>query len=122
MISYHFNKEMQILEVNYIGNVTFEDLMEYGEMMRNNKSFPRELKIITDASSASYQLEPEDIAKLLKALREQVKPFNTVKNAVLHQKPKETAMSFLVENDGPIPNYKHNVFSTREAALAWLFN
>lgn len=120
MIEYKFNQKIQVLEVSYKGEITLSDLITYGENIKNDKSLPRDIKILTDATSANYQISPTDVEEMLKLLKEQVKPYKSVKSAVFHNKPHETAISYLVDNGKSIPNYKHKAFSSREAALYWL--
>jgi hypothetical protein len=120
MIEYYLNSETQILEVTYKDDICIKDLLEYGEMIKKNRTYPRNLKILTDATFAKYILEPTDVNLMLKALKEQIQPYESVKSAVFHNKPRETAISHLVNLWGPIPNYQHKVFSTKEAALLWL--
>jgi len=89
-------------------------------MIRKDNTLPRNLKILTDATSASYNLSRSEISEMLNILINQIKPYQSVKTALIHEKPVETALSLLVDNDKPITGYEHKVFSTREAALKWL--
>jgi hypothetical protein len=120
VIKIFFNNEFLILEVEFIGEIHFTDLFEYGEMIRQDKDLPRDLKILTDATHAIYKLSPEEIALMLYDLKKQIKPYHSVKTAVIQDKPFETAISMLVDVDLNIPDYMHKVFSTREAAMDWL--
>lgn len=120
MIKYELNKELKILEVHYIGDIDLKELIEYGEMIRSDNSLPRDLRILTNASAAIYHLSRTDITEMMTVLKDQIKPYQTIKTAVIQEKPVETAISMLVDTGAPIPNYEHKVFSTREAALMWL--
>ena len=120
MITFDYNNDLQILEVQYIGEIHLKDMMDYGEMIRNSEVLPRNLKILTDATKAEYKFTVAELKIVLQAMEEQIKPYNSVKTAVIQQKPRETAISFLVDGNEPIQNYQHKVFSTRKAALHWL--
>jgi hypothetical protein len=122
MITHQFNAELQILEVFYKGNIYINDLLEYGEMIRTNDSLPRDLKILTNATDASYHLTMQEISFMMDVLKMQIVPYNSVKTAVIQEKPIETAISMLVDIGSPIPGYKHKVFSTRHGALDWLLH
>jgi hypothetical protein len=122
MINYEFNIDLQILEVYYLGDINLSDLMDYGEMVRQNNSLPRDLKILTDATTAIYKFTPAEVTILFDALVEQIKSYSTVRTAVIQHKPLETALSFLVDSQEPIESYEHKVFSTRRAALDWLLS
>jgi len=120
VIKTFYNKDLIILEVDFIGEIYFTDLYEYGEKIREDMELPRDLKILTNATQAIYKLSPEEITLMLNDLKEQIKPYHSVKTAVVQDKPFETAISMLVEVDLSIPDYMHKVFSTRKAAMEWL--
>ncbi len=120
MIEYEFNEELKILEVAFIGAIDLKELIRYGEMIRNDSSLPRDLRILTNATTAIYHLSADDVTEMMVVLKDQIKPYRFVKTAVLQEKPVETAISMLVDTREPIHNYEHKVFSTRQAALKWL--
>ncbi len=120
MIKIFFNKEFFILEVNFIGEISFIDLYEYGEKIRQDNDLPRNLKILTDATQAIYKISPEEIVLMLEDLKIQIEPYHSVKTAVIQNKPIETAISMMVDINLSIPDYMHKVFSTRKAAIEWL--
>ena len=120
MIKFEFNTKLNILEVYYMGDIRLNEILEYGEMIRQNVTLPRFLRILTDATSANYQFTAFEINEIMFALNEQIKPYQSVKNAFIHTRPVETAFSILADNAEPIKGYQHKVFSTREVALDWL--
>ncbi len=120
MISYQFNHNLQIIEVEYTGDVDLNQLLEYGERVKNDGSLPRDLLILTDATKANYLFDIAENSVMLETLKDQLKPYNSVRVAVIHSKPMETAMSMLVDADHKIADYNHMVFTTRRAALQWL--
>ncbi|QQS52285.1 MAG: hypothetical protein IPM71_06000 [Bacteroidota bacterium] len=120
MISYQFNNNLQILEVEYSGEVDLNQLIEYGEKIKNDGSLPRNLLILTDATKANYRFEISDTSIILDTLKEQLSSYTSVRTAVIHQRPMETAFSMALEVDQEIPGYQHMVFATRTAALNWL--
>jgi len=122
MIKYNFNEELNVLEVFYTDDIYLQDLIEYGEMLQHSETLPRDLKILTDATNANYKLIPAEVKILTEAMKNQIRSYNSVKTAYFHQKPYETAMSYIVKNESFKNDYQHNVFSTREAALHWLLN
>ena len=68
MIEYKFNEELQILEVFYEGNINFNDLIDYRNSVFSDKSLPRDLRILTDATKSSYNLNPDEIHLLYREL------------------------------------------------------
>jgi hypothetical protein len=121
MIYSKFNDELQILEVFYEGEITLNDLAEYGNNVCLDTSLPRNLRILTDATKASYnKLDPGQIPAVIELTKENIKPFQRVKAAFIQSKPIETALSHLLELEFDSDKYHHSVFSTRKAALDWL--
>jgi hypothetical protein len=122
MINFNFNNELQVLEVFYEGKITLDDLTGYGNSISSNDSLPRNLKILADATKASYELTPGEIPRIVELTKEHIKPYKHVKAAFLQSKPLETALSHLLELEFTPGKYEHAVFSTRKAALAWLLS
>ena len=122
MVTYYFNESLQILEVIYEGNISFEDIINHGKYLSENNSFPKKLKILTDARNANYNISPTSIPEIQKALKQNLTKFELVMEAFLHSKPKETAYSILLdeEEEQKHNNYSRKVFNAREAALDWL--
>ena len=122
MIHYHFNKEIQVLEVRYEGDISEEDIIKHSLFVANNKNFPRILKIITDSTNAHYTFSPTIIKKLLIYVEESLRNYEFIKDAFIHSNPIETAYSHLLEIEQNHDNYSHRIFSTKKAAIHWLIN
>ena len=122
MIKHWFNKDMQTLEVTYLGIIRAEEILDFSSFISNNKNFPRKLKILTDAREASYGFGINTVNLLVDPLVRNLKNYHSVMDAFIHSKPKETAYSQLLEIDNRHSNYVHKVFSTKKAALSWLKN
>ncbi len=122
MIEYKFNEELQILEVFYEGTISISDLIDYGNSVFSDESLPRDLRILTDASKASYIILPEEIPQVIKLTLQHIKPYNKVKAAFIQSKPIETELSQLLELEFQSGKYEHSVFSSRQAALHWLLS
>lgn len=121
MITFQFNKTLDILEVTYSGKIEFSDLIEFGNKMYSDKTLPRKLKILTDVTKAEYVLKYSEFSGLVSALQRHVSAYDSVYAAFIQNKPKETAYSMILELEANIPNYHHAVFATAEAAIEWLF-
>ncbi len=120
MIYSEFNKEEGILEVNYKGNITLEDLLEHGTFITSDSSLPRDLKILTDARGANYQFGLDKMNTLIEALRNNLKYYNSIKNAFVYSSPVETAYSVYLGSNKKLEKYYHAVFSSVEEAKSWL--
>ncbi|MBI9069140.1 MAG: hypothetical protein JEZ09_17725 [Salinivirgaceae bacterium] len=120
MITFSYNELLEILEVIYKGKVTYEELYDFGIAFENNKSLPRNLKMLTDVTKANYDFPPEKIADIAKNMENITKNYQQIKAAFIQTKPTETAMSILLQNEHRRENYIHKIFYSREQALEWL--
>lgn len=120
MITFQFNKILNLLEVTYSGKIEFTDLVEFGNKVYSDQSLPRHLRILTDVTQAEYSLKSREFKQLVIELKKHVSAFESVKAAFIQNKPKETAYSMILELEAKIPDYHHAVFSTRESALIWI--
>ena len=53
-------------------------------------------------------------------LLKSIKKYKTIKEAIVVDSPNETAITILYEEYIDFKNYKHNIFSTKKAAINWL--
>lgn len=120
MIYSSFNQIKNQLDVVYSGSVTFEELIDYIDSVKNNRILPRRLKICTVAKNIDMIFEPEDLGKIVGAVTESIKNFEFTVSAFVVDKSKETAFSLLFKSMSEQENYRFNVFSSTKAAEQWL--
>lgn len=61
MIQSTFNDQLKILETEFIGNITAQHIIDYLIDFKTNISYPRKLKIISDANLANFKFSFEDL-------------------------------------------------------------
>lgn len=122
MIEATYNSTDQFLAVMYTGEITADDVIGHGWSLARDTSLPRHLNILTDVRYANYFFGNDDLQRIRQALQENLKVFKSLRNAFIHNKPRETAYSQIVQSLEQNQTYKHKVFSTRERALYWLLN
>jgi len=122
MIQYHFNRDLQILEVTYEGEISADDIIKHSLYIANNKELPRTLNILTDSTKARHTFSLSIIKELLQYVEKSLQNYDYIKDAFIHSKPVETAYSHIFEKEKKHINYSHRIFSTRKAALNWLNN
>jgi hypothetical protein len=120
MITCNFNYQTQILETKYYGDITLEQIVNYINETSGNRNFPRELKILTDASNAHMTFGPFDIDAIVEANNNSLKNYNSITDALIVTNPNETALTFFFQQLSTNDKYKINAFSTKEAAVHWL--
>jgi len=105
MITYYFNKDLNIVETTYSGKIFIQDLLEFGEKIAADPDLPRDvLRIFTNVSRAEYEISPAHYPQLVNALRSHVEGFKLVKAAFLQETPRQTALSMLFGMEMSIPN------------------
>lgn len=122
MITFKYDQEQGILEVKYSGQITIEELNNYGEQIYKDKSLPRRLKILTDVSDGYYNINPSEFPELNKNLEIHLSVYEHIKAAFVHSKPRETAYALIISQENSIANYERKVFSTMSAARRWLLS
>lgn len=125
MINHSFNKQRQILGIVALDVVTVDQIIEYYISISKDNSLPRNLNILIDASKAKFQkgINKNEDEKVRLALKEALKVFDSICEAIIVDKPNETAISMLFrEYNQNIKNFSFEIFSTQKAAIKWLLN
>ncbi len=120
MVEATFNKKKGILESMFIGDVTIKEIIDYITSIKNNKAYPRTLKVLTDARKSSMNFTISDLSLLVEENNKSLEKYDFIIDAIIIDSPKETALSILYKEFAEASNYKFNIFSTREAAIQWL--
>lgn len=121
MIFTNFIEEINLLEVKYEGIISVEELIEYINETRSNESYPRDLRIITDARNVKMDFNPNDLNKIVEANTKSLKKYNSITDAFVIDKPKETALSLLFQELSKNKKYKFNIFFNLDNAINWIF-
>ncbi len=121
MIMHTFHINPGYLEIEYKGPIFADEIIRFWDHLHVDQRLPMQLRVLTDASQAEYQIQPNDFQIILETMREHLKAYDWLKAAFIQTKPKETAFSIYLENNAFIENYIHAVFTDREAAMKWLF-
>ena len=120
MIRVEYNSEEGYLCSTYEGDIKKQDLIDYIDATRLNKSYPRKLKIITDSTKANMLLSNTDLELVMKANLRSLEQYDFIIDAIITLNPKETAFSMLYREMVATNKNKFEVFSTKEVALRWL--
>lgn len=120
MVKTDFNQRTGILQSRYEGEVSLKEIIDYIDATRDNNSYPRKLKILTDATGADFNFSPDDLGKIVKANNISISRYDYIIDAIILSGPKATALSMLYQEFSKTNKYKFNIFSTRKAASEWL--
>lgn len=120
MITADYNEHDDILCTHFEGVILIEDVVDYIKTINQNFTYPRKLKILTDALKAQLNFTEDDLIKIKNELDDTVKVYDWVFDAIIVTRPYETALSMLhsyISNNG---KYEFKTFSTEETAFRWL--
>lgn len=122
MVTTNFNIKTGNLESKFDGDIYLTEIVNYIIATKENSTYPRTLKIITDATKASFNFSIDDLEIILDENYKSLEKYNYIIDAIIIDNPKNTAISMLYQELAKTNKYKFGVFSTIEAATEWLAN
>jgi len=122
MILTEFNQNTGILNSKFEGEVTLNEIVDYIRKTKKNKSYPRVLKILTDATKSHMNLVFSDLDIIVAENHKSIEQYNCIIDAILIDTPNETVLSMLYQELAKTGKYKFKIFATSEAAIYWLEN
>jgi hypothetical protein len=120
MVKEIFNSKTGILETEFKGDVTLLDVVNYIIRTKENKIYPRTLKIFTDSSQAIFNFSIEDLNTIMEENLKSLMNYDFIIDAIIVDNPKNTVLTMLYAELSKTKKYKFKIFSTKEAALHWL--
>ena len=121
MLKYSYNNKLNILEIKATGTNRVTDIIKHYTYLAENNSFPKNLNFLIDSKDAKIEINPDELSQIFKPLLKTIKKYDVLYEAILVDKPYETAITTLFETQlKTFQNYKFNIFNTQEAALDWL--
>lgn len=120
MVEKRFDPDKNILYVTSKGNIEVEGMMRGIEFIGQEKSLPRNLKILEDATEAKVAYSHSEIEIIMRSLMKAIDHFESLRHAVVLTDPANTAFAILASLMISKPNYSLQVFSTLKAAEHWL--
>jgi len=122
MVKTSFDGQLGILDSSFEKNVTVDEIVNYITATRLNKRYPRVLKILTDATTATMDFSPTDLNRIVEENLKSLEVYDQIIDAIVIDSPRVTAMSLLYKDLAKSDKYRFEVFSTRETALKWLMS
>jgi len=122
MVSTQFNPQTKILESKFEGNVTLAEVVNYIIATKENNSYPRKLKILTDSIDAIFNFTIEDLAIIVEENYKSLEKYDLIIDGIIIDDPKNTVLSMLYLELAKTNKYKFEIFATKDAAINWLNN
>ena len=123
MIISKYNQQTGILETEFTEDVILEELINYIISIKENKTYPRFLKIKTNATISNFAFSLDDIEKVAIETDKLLEKYNLISDAMIVDNPRTTAISMLYQKIfEKNAKYRFDVFSTDKGASEWLEN
>ncbi|MHB1107980.1 MAG: hypothetical protein ACYCZ2_16620 [Lutibacter sp.] len=123
MIISKYNQQTEILETEFTEDVILEEIINYIISIKENKIYPRFLKIKTNATISNFDFSIDDIGTIVIENNKLLEKYDFISDAIIVDNPRATAITMIYQklaekND----KYRFNVFSTNKGASEWLEN
>jgi len=115
-----FDEKENILYTKVSGIVHLEDMFKSAEYLATDRSLPRILRIVEDAREAKVSFSENELHLLARKIEIAADNFISIRHAVIHSCPMNTAFSILISEMIKRENYYLKVFSTMEGAKDWV--
>lgn len=120
MTEIKFNKKTQILELKLSGEITLKEVLKYIISIKENKTYPRLLKLKNDSKNADFKISIDDLEVIVMERNQMLEEYVFLIEAMIVGKPHEAALSILYKLKDNHDKYQLNVFSTDKGASNWL--
>lgn len=115
------NEKLMILEIEMQGVITIDDIILHYTNIMDDKTLPRELKVLIDCRSTQMDINVDEISSTIDAVKKALLKYNSIREAILVDKPFETVVATLFEQyNSDLEAYNFSVFCTEKAAINWL--
>ncbi len=120
MVTAKFNQQTNILESKFEGNVILSEIVNYIRATKENKSYPRKLKILTDSVDGNFNFTIDDLKIIVEENYKSLEKYELIIDAIIIDDPKNTVLSMLYLELAKTNKYKFEIFATKDAAINWL--
>ena len=120
MIKQQNDNKGTILHVKSKDVVSLTDMLNGINFLKQNTKLTRELRIIEDAKDSTITFTMADIPTLTNEIEEVSKHYKSIRHAVIHNSPCNTAMAMFIKLKSKNNIYQIQIFSTKENAQIWL--
>jgi hypothetical protein len=119
-ISYHFDKEKNILISTITDILVIEDIINHYKLIENDESLPRNLKVLIQGKDFIFDIKGPEIKSVSKYVISALSKYNSIKEAIVLEHSYSTAIGLIFKEGNKYENYFFKVFSSSNAAEKWL--
>ena len=115
--NYKIIKDYNLIICIYNGDISLNDIKQSILTFSSDDGFTHDMNIISDISSCTLKIHPDELPGLISFLNKTFNRFNNRREAILTSGPNEVAISMLYSQHLQSTPLKLEVFSTIKAAL-----
>lgn len=120
MITFSYDDELGILHTITGGDLSIDEILGHYQEIRQNNTYPRDLKVIIDCRSTRLAVKLDDVSRIIEAAKNTIPKYTQLREAILVTAPYETVVATLFEQNARFKNYNFRLFNSENAALRWL--
>ena len=120
MIDISYNDELGVLYTKTGGDLSIEEILGHYNEIRQNDTYPRDLKVMIDCRSTRLAVKLDDVSQIIEAAKNTIPKYKRLREAILITAPYETVVATLFEQNARFKNYNFRLFNSENAALRWL--
>jgi len=120
MIDFSYNEELGVLRTKTGGDLSIDEILGHYQEIRQNNTYPRDLKVIIDCRSTRLAVKLDDVTRIIEAAKNTIPKYRRLREAILISAPYETVVATLFEQNARFKNYNFRLFNSENAALRWL--
>ncbi len=120
MITFSYDEELGILHTITGGDLSIDEILGHYQEIKQNNTYPRDLKVIIDCRSTRLAVKLDDVSRLIEAAKNTIPKYTQLREAILVTAPYETVVATLFEQNARFKNYNFRLFNSENAALRWL--
>ena len=120
MITISYDDELGVLQTKTGGDLSIDEILRHYEEIRQNSTYPRDLKVIIDCRSTRLAVKLDDVSRIIEAAKNTIPKYTRLREAILITAPYETVVATLFEQNARFKNYNFRLFNSENAALRWL--
>ncbi len=120
MVRFDYNIEEGYVEILFLKEVSQAEVINMLKSIKDHNEFPKDLKMFIDGTNGKLAINPDELQVILNENIKMFETFNTLKVAIVIDKPVDTAIAVIYNRMIQLERYEFKVFNTLMAAKVWL--
>lgn len=104
-ISYHFDKEKNILVSTITNVLVIEDIINHYKLIENDESLLRNLKVLIQGKDFMFDIKGPEIKSVSEYVISALSKYNSIKEAIVLEHSYSNAIGYIFEEGNKHKNY-----------------